>query len=258
MTARTLALSFRLGVRKGLSEPVQVLCSAAILAALVISYGRIFQALPQATVDRLGFSQGQVVWYLVVTECLLMGTGRQFRDMQDTIRTGGIDIMLLRPADFWSLTLAGWCGEHAVRLMLLVPFGLALGLAISGFMPHRAILVLLAVSLMLASVMLMASFLVIGCTALWVAESRPVYFLFQKLIFLLGGLLWPLAFYPDWLQAIAWRTPFPAMVATPGSFMLGTPQGEILRELGMQALWTALFLGLCAAMARAVRRRILD
>jgi ABC-2 type transport system permease protein len=141
---------------------------------------------------------------------------------------------------------------------MLAPFSLVLGLAISGLSPWRAILPLLAASLVLASIMLMASLLVIGCTSLWLAESRPVYFLYQKLIFLLGGLLWPLAFYPAWLQAVAWRTPFPAMVATPGSFMLGTPQGEILRELAMQALWAALFLGLCAAMARAVRRRILD
>ena len=43
----------------------------------------------------------------------------------------------------------------------------------------------------------------IGLSAFWIVDTSPVYWIWQKLAFVLGGLLLPLELYPDWLRALA-------------------------------------------------------
>ncbi len=54
----------------------------------------------------------------------------------------------------------------------------------------------LLVSAGLASPLLSASFFMLGASCLWVRQAEPVFWIWQKSMFLLGGLLWPLALYP--------------------------------------------------------------
>jgi ABC-2 type transport system permease protein len=48
----------------------------------------------------------------------------------------------------------------------------------------------------------------------------PLFWVWQKLLFILGGLMMPLSIYPDWIQRVAHMTPFPSMLAGPAGFML--------------------------------------
>jgi ABC-2 type transport system permease protein len=63
----------------------------------------------------------------------------------------------------------------------------------------------------------------LGITAFWLGDIAPVYWIWQKLTFVLGGLLLPLTVYPDWVIRIARATPFSAVLAGPASFVLGRP-----------------------------------
>jgi ABC-2 type transport system permease protein len=49
----------------------------------------------------------------------------------------------------------------------------------------------------------------------------PVYWVWQKLVFVLGGLFVPLEIYPGWLREIALWTPFAAMLHGPGRMAFG-------------------------------------
>src|SRR5690606_30324810 len=60
----------------------------------------------------------------------------------------------------------------------------------------------------------------VGLTAFWLQDASPVYWVWQKLLFTLGGLILPLALYPDWLAALARWTPFAAALNGPASLLL--------------------------------------
>jgi ABC-2 type transport system permease protein len=257
MNAAACWLNFRLGARKAWAEPAFLVGSLGILVALVLSYGAVLKALPEDQLAQLNLTHGRMIWYLILTESVTVGTGFQYREMQEDIRSGAIEIMLLRPIAFWPMKLAEWAGQQVVKFGMTLPLALLMGLLLTGeFIPLPMVLVFVPVY---AATMLMifASFLAIGCTCLWVGESRPVFIIYQKLMFVLGGLLWPLVFYPAWLSHIAWLTPFAAITAVPGDLALDTPLPERLREFGAQAFWLVALLAVCASMAGAVRRRIM-
>jgi len=92
-----------------------------------------------------------------------------------------------------------------------------------------------------------ALYLWIGLLAFWLQEVSPVFWLWQKLMFVLGGLMLPLELYPAFVQRAAAFTPFPSLLAGPASLVLGngfvTP-GALARQL---VVWSAV-AALVAAM----------
>jgi ABC-2 type transport system permease protein len=104
-----------------------------------------------------------------------------------------------------------------------------------------------------AMLLLTALYLCLGLLAFWLQDVSPVFWVCQKLMFVLGGLMLPLSLYPDFVQRLAMLTPFPAMLGGPASFVLGAESidpGVLAAEL---ILWSAV----AALAARAIFRRAL-
>jgi ABC-2 type transport system permease protein len=66
-----------------------------------------------------------------------------------------------------------------------------------------------------------------------------VWWVFQKSLFVFGGLMMPLALYPDVIQRIAAATPFPAALAGPASLVLEGSAADPARLALALALWGA-------------------
>ena len=62
--------------------------------------------------------------------------------------------------------------------------------------------------------------LAIGLVAFWIGEVTPVFWVWQKLLFVFGGLMLPIRLYPPIMQRLAALTPFPDILAGPASFVL--------------------------------------
>jgi ABC-2 type transport system permease protein len=94
---------------------------------------------------------------------------------------------------------------------------------------------------LLASALLTALYLGIGLLAFWLEDVSPVFWVWQKLLFVLGGLMLPLHLYPEPLQRIALLTPFPVVLFGPGSLVLGDPGTAALGALaGRLAVWSVI------------------
>jgi ABC-2 type transport system permease protein len=82
----------------------------------------------------------------------------------------------------------------------------------------------------------------IGLLAFWIEDVTPVFWVWQKLLFVLGGLMLPIGLYPAWMQRLAGLTPFPVILAWPASFVLqgaGVAPDVLARDLTIWAGLTA-------------------
>jgi ABC-2 type transport system permease protein len=108
----------------------------------------------------------------------------------------------------------------------------------------------------IASVVVTAYNIVLGLTAFWLGDISPVYWIWQKLTFVLGGLLLPLPLYPDLVVRIARLTPFPALLTGPASFLLDRPFFDAW-TLALALLgWSVVAAAIAAAMFRRVTRNL--
>jgi ABC-2 type transport system permease protein len=77
----------------------------------------------------------------------------------------------------------------------------------------------------------------IGLSAFLVEEVSPFMWIYQKFVFILGGFLIPLDFYPNWLQTIARSLPFAYMIYGPSKLFVDPSPQLLLNVLSMQAVW---------------------
>ncbi len=251
-----LILSFRLGCGAAWNETLAIVGSAVLFATVTLSYGELWRNLPQADIARLHLTHAQLIWYLVLAQLFSRGIGFGIQDVQIAVRSGAVEVAMLRPVPFWSLTLADWMGRQCVQLACLLPLAILFGYALTRLFPFDASAVLLPLSSALCLIGGLGVSFLIGGATLWLGEGGPASWLFQKVTLILGGLLCPLAFYPHWLQTLAWFTPFPAFAAFTGNFALNRGFAGNAMGLALQLFWTACILAACAGLARLMRIRI--
>jgi ABC-2 type transport system permease protein len=107
----------------------------------------------------------------------------------------------------------------------------------------------------LAGLVLLLCNALIGLLAFWLDDVSPLYWLWQKSMFVLGGLFVPLALYPDWLRLVALWSPFSALVSGPGSMAID-PDPKIFALLVLKLVGCALLAqnALERVMLRGLRR----
>ena len=175
------------------------------------------------------------------------------------IRTGDIATDLSRPVDVQLAWLAHDLGRglyHAV-FRGLPPF-LVGALAFElRFPDDPAIWAAFLVSVALAVTVSFAFRFLFNVPAFWLLDVRGVGVIAMVVANLFSGFIVPIAFFPDWLQAIAYALPFAAMIQFPIDLFLGKFEGaEIVGILAVQLFWAIALLALGRVLFAAGTRRL--
>jgi ABC-2 type transport system permease protein len=159
-----------------------------------------------------------ITWYVAMTEATTVSLRqRLISDIGRDIGSGAIAVELLRPAPVLGVRVAGELG-----LVLAVACNVVASHAFAG-------------------------------VAFWWRDAGSAWFLYQKLLFIVGGMLIPLEALPGWLQGIAGVLPFKAMAYAPARLAAGHLEPGLLV---LQVAWLALLWALASAVFRAGERRL--
>ena len=248
----------RLGLKHTLSERLLLLGSFLLYAAIIVAYSAVFRAIDPASIAAYKLTQADLIWYMGVTEFMIFSTSTfQYREFQEEIRSGAIDLLLVRPCPLWIVKLGDGTGRFVARFLVLLAPCLTLTGFVAGEAFHGAASLLgMVLSAVLASPLLTASYFMLGASCLWVRQAEPVFWIWQKSMFLFGGLLWPLALYPPAVRRLAWFTPFPAMLAAPAQWGLPGGGWGLAAAALHQMFWVWMILLAMARVNRALLRSI--
>ncbi|MCA9971470.1 MAG: ABC transporter permease, partial [Anaerolineales bacterium] len=164
---------------------------------------------------------------------------------------------LVRPYNYLAYHFANGLGETVVKMLLIFLLGLPVVLAYAGWPQLRLVhlpLVGLVLLLALGIDFCMAS--MIGLMAFVMEDTFSLRLIYQKLIFILGGLLIPLDFLPDWLQQIARALPFNLTTYAPARLFVAFTWPQFWQILGSQVAWLAVLGLLLAVQYRWAARRL--
>ena len=201
-----------------------------------------------------GYSVVAITWYVAVTEATTVSIRqRLIADVGRDIGSGAISVELLRPAPVLGVRLAGELGHVLPRLGACVLTGAVFSVWVAGPPPHAGALALAVPSLVLALACNLVGQYAFAGAAFWLRDAGSAWFFYQKLVFILGGMLIPLEALPDWLHTVALVLPFRAMSYTPARLASGHFEPVLLVE---QLGWLALLLAVAAAVFRAGERRL--
>jgi ABC-2 type transport system permease protein len=252
---RPYAVAFLSGARRTLNAPGDLAVRTLFYVIILI----VFSALWDAAIDAndgviSGYTYIAVLWYIAAAEGAVVATKpRMIEDIGDDIATGAIAVEMLRPVSVVGFRMAVEFGESCVRLAGVVVVGAMLVGLHAGAPPDAGAAWLAIPSLLVAIACNLAAQHAFAASAFWLEDAKGAWFLYQKVIFLLGGMLLPLEFIPQSLEAVALVLPFWTMAYAPARLMAGHFEPALL--LG-QIVWFAVLLVAARAAFAAGERKL--
>ncbi|MDQ3107580.1 MAG: ABC-2 family transporter protein, partial [Actinomycetota bacterium] len=192
-------------------------------------------------------------WYVASSEAATVSLNtRLIEETGEDIATGSIAVELLRPISVLALRVATEIGRCLPRLTACAALGVVFGLVVGGPPPRLASLLLAGPSLVLAVACNLVAQHAFAGASFWVRDARSTWFLYQKLVFIVGGMLLPLEVLPSALFDIAYVLPFMAMAYAPSRLAAGFLEPELLV---LQVGWLVVLSAVAVAVfARGERR----
>ena len=253
---QALFACWRLGWDQAREQRVALLGQAVLYAIVLAIFWSLWAATPLHELHGWTATRESLLWYLAITEWIVFTAGARYREVEAEITSGAIESALLRPLPHGLATLARWSGHAAWQMTVMAVVAVATAWALTGQAPPHALLApLVVLSVALALLLILLCQLQLGYVAAWFGVSGPVFWIWQKLLFVFGGLQFPLLLYPDLLRRLAESSPFAAMLFAPGSLVLEGGAG-VVRLFAGQLLWLAILGAMTLMVGRSVTARL--
>jgi ABC-2 type transport system permease protein len=248
--------AFRAALWRGSRDWSGLALRAVFFATLMVAFDALWSAASHNAGAALAqYGHRGMLWYLLGTEVAVVSVpARRIEDVAGDITSGAYEAELLRPAHAWLLRLMNELGAALPQAIGLFAVGIPLVWLLAGPPPDPWSLLVALPAIVLAVVCAFAGLHAFAAVTFWVRDVGAAWFIYQKLVFMIGGMLLPLSFLPQILEATAWALPFQAMAYTPGQLASGHRD---LWLLPLQLVWIVVATGLAhLGFVRGERRLI--
>lgn len=185
---------------------------------LVILY--IFSKLWQATQFFNILNQESMIWYLSVTELIVLSIPLIQVDMENDIRSGDIVYQLIKPINYLWIKISDCIGAFLFRFTFLLLIAIPFCIYLSDFIPSFHILFISYLTAIAAGLIFILFHAIIGLLSFKLQDSTPIFWVWQRCSFLFGGLIIPLDFYPPYLKNAFYVFPFASLLYGPARSVL--------------------------------------
>ncbi len=204
-----------------------------------------------------GFTLSMMVWYIVIAEAIVTSLGRIMITIGEEIKSGEIANYLNKPYNYvlykYALTIGR--GLFAFLLTFIVAgivAYLTVGLPVIKLyiIPFVLVICFLAITL---NYILMSIF---GLFAFWIEETSGLYFIYQKFVFTVGGMLVPLEIFPLWLAKIGLILPFSYIAYHPAKLFVMFDFIYFIKILVIQLAWIVVFLSISLFIYAKISKKV--
>ncbi len=256
-SVRKYAAIFNTQMTNTLAYPLELVWRSLMIVLFVWIFTQLWRVTFAISGDSVisGLTLRDTIWYLTMTETLELARPRLARSIAESVRDGSIAYLLNKPYNFLLYHLSTSFGESLFRMFLNALLGGAAAWILVGAPPDPRGLPLVLVGVIGSFLISFCVSALIGLSAFVVEEVAPFEWIYQKIMFILGGLLIPLDFYPSWLQAVARYLPFSYTMYGPARLFIQPELNHFASLILGQLIWILVLGGVLGlAYTRGMRR----
>ena len=259
VAARAYGAIFAVSVRNQLAYWGEWLLRGIFLAIVLFIFLQLWRATfgAQQRATIAGFTLPHMLWYLALSESIVLSRPRINQTIDQEVRTGDIAYTLIRPYSYAGYRLATYLGERVLRFATTLAAAGLVALVYVGPVPFgaRSILAGLAALVLAMLIDFLGSFS-IGLLAFWTEDTDSMGLIYDRLVMLLGGMFLPLSVLPPAIARLADALPFSVLVFGPARLALGDPDASLALIAAKQVAALLLFGAVAALLYRAALRRL--
>ena len=223
----------------------------------------VLLALFENRTDIGGYDAADTLTYVWLTQAMLATVGIfGDADFAQRIQRGDVATDLVRPVHPLRAGLAADYGRALYHALFrgLPPFAIGAIVFDLTAPSNPVVWAVFLTSVMLAVAVSYAFRFLYNLSAFWLLDYRGALRISVALAAFFSGFIIPVRFFPDWLQTLAYATPFPSMLQLPVDVFVGASTAtELLAAVAMQIGWAIALVAACqVAFLRGTRKLVVQ
>ena len=248
---------FLFGIKQFFSNKGVLIGKACLYVVVVLIISQLWETIFSERLKAGPFSLGQIIWYVGITELMVIGDWGSYKKIGQDIRSGDICYFLIKPISYLHMLIAeNLGGVFMCKLWVGVIAMICLPIFSEGYIPSTIVLGTIFFIIIFAAILSCLIRTLIGFLSFWLQETETLIFLNNKIMFVFGGGLIPLSFYPKWLQVISFCTPYSAILYGPASLVYDFSLIHILWTLFTLWIWIVLIGALLVLTFKKGQKRL--
>lgn len=195
-----------------------------------------------------GYSMNQMIWYIIITEILwsTVGGSKLCKKIIEDVKGGNIAYNINKPYNYIGYCLFSHLGEASIRGLLYIIAGITIGYIFLGSFPNLNIIKIICVLItgILATTISTLLIISIGLLAFKIEDSNPFYWIYSKLILVIGT-IFPIEYFPKTIQPLVTISPVFVVCYGPAKLFVDFSYQKLLLVLVSQIIYIILSYSLC-------------
>jgi len=191
----------------------------------------------------------------MIAETIVLSKPRLTNTIAEQVKDGSVAYLLNKPYDFLLYHFSVALGDGLMRMTFNALAGGAIVWLMIGPPPNLFAIPFVLIAIIFAWLIDCTLTATLGLAAFVTEDVAAFDWIYAKFILILGGVLIPLDFFPDWLRGIAQALPFAYATYHPARFFVQPDLAHFVTLILGQVLWlSALALSLSLVYRRGETR----
>jgi len=248
---------FTISIREQLAYLPAMFVRNLFFIVLFFIFYSLWTAIYQSRTTLEGFTIVQMIWYLTFAESIELARSGVMTQIQDEVKDGTVVYGLVRPFSYIIFKISRAMGESIIRCLPVFGIGFVFAYMsvgpLDGYLTALPFGLLLLIGGLLLNVLWQVN---IGLLSFWFEEIGPFFWILTKLVFIMGGLFFPIDLYPGWLAGIVRYLPFAFSAYWPAKTLVQFNHGVFLTGLQGLLIYATLLFSCSAALFTIARKRV--
>lgn len=190
-----------------------------------------------------GVDYATTLWSMFIYFCIMTFNIRKIDQliMRD-VKSGNVEIFLNKPVNYVVLTFYKVLGQGIWSFILVSVIG-SIGMILFVGVPQLNLSLVIPtfiITFILGILLALIMYSIIGLSAFFIQDARPIHWIVDKVVMVLGGSYLPIALFPPFMKILAFISPFGAINFT-SSVVYSTWESEFMIRILLQIIWIIIF-----------------
>ena len=185
------------------------------------------------------------LWSMFIYFCVMtLNIRKIYKLIMDDVKSGNVEMFLNKPVNYVVLSFYKVIGQGLFSFITISLIGV-IGMILLVGIPKLNLLIFIPsfiITFILGTIIALFSYSTIGLLSFFMQDVRPVFWIIDKFVMVLGGSYLPIGLFPPFMKFLAFISPFGAINFTSSTVYPSWNNEYIIRIL-LQIFWCVL-LGL--------------
>jgi len=190
-----------------------------------------------------GYTLAMIMWYMLMTESIVVSGSGVVKEVNKDVQSGDLAYQLNKPYSYIGYYFAKSMSYKIISFVITFAMGsILVSLMMGGFAFTFSNIPLIIIVVLLALVLDFFMLLCIALLAFWMEDTNSIKWIYDKLLFTVGGMLVPLEILPKWLANISNYLPFSFAVYHPAKLFVNFNLSNFFSVIGFQLIYIIVFM----------------